>query len=341
MKRKAFSLGTLLCILLFSTSAFAVGTGGTTNKAHAASLIVPFFEVGINSAKEPLDTLLVVTSMLGKRFHLHVWDIDGNPTTLVRNVNLSTWETWSGSMRDLIESASTTTRSALTQGKYYRGFVTIDVVSESTSLNPTESSYPFDDDNDLIGFIYYVRLSEGSSNGIDMIPLEYVGSSVNTYLKDPYQTGDGREEIDGRARQCLQNLSMGQGCTSTSVEDAVVGIDSRVYLAPSLNGESRIIVFTWIPGTTEGPSVYCESQSCATSYAYWRLNESGTPVETTTTTLDHVVNVINVSGEENGWVQIGNVPNMFQIFAFSFNSANPSDASKNWDAIFESYLYPY
>lgn len=340
MKKKTFSLAALLCFILLSTPAFAVGTGGTTNKAHAASLIVPFFDVGINSAKEPLDTLLVVTSMLGKRFHLHVWDIDGNPTTLIRNVNMSLFETWSASMRDLIGSASTTTKSALTQGKYYRGFVTIDVVSESTGLDPTQSSYPFGSDNDLIGFIYYVRLLEGSSNGMDMIPLEYVGSSVDDYLKDPYQNGDGREEIDGRARQCLQNLSMGQECTTSNVDDAVVGIDSRVYLDPTLNGSSRIIVFSWIPGTIGGPSVYCATHSCPTSYAYWQMNADG-PTLTSTTTLDHAVNVIDVSGKENGWVQIGNIPNRFQIFAFSFNSANPGDASMNWDAIFESYVYPY
>lgn len=343
MRKGIFFLAGLLCILLFSTSAFAVGTGGTTNKAPAATLIVPFFEVGIDETEDPLDTLLVVTNTGGNAttFHYHVWDIDGNATTLNGNIDLANLQTWSGSMRALISGAASSVKDALTQGDFYQGFVTIDVVSAATTLNPLDAAYPFDDDNDLEGFIYYVRLEQGSSNGIDMIPIEYVGSSVDAYLSNFYQNSDGREEIDGRARECLERLSNEQECDGSIINNSEMAINSRVFLAPSYNAESRIIVFTWFPGEVGGPSIYCATHSCATSYAYWRMNESGIPVQTTTTTLDHVVNVIDVSGTANGWVQIGNITNVCQIFAFSFNSANSGDASKNWDAIFESYLYHY
>ena len=336
MKKITLLAITFLFLFSITNTAFSAGIPGATNKSWSATLIVPFFEVGINQTEDPLDTLLVVTSILGKIIHYHVWDIDGNATELMGNVDLGLLGTWPASMRELIDGASPTTKSALTQDGYYRGFVTIDVVTETTTMYPTESSYPFGSSNDLQGYIYYVRLNQGSANGIDMIPIEYVGSSVNLNLRDFYQT-DGREEIDGYARKCIRNLP--QGATCDFVFGSVhVGIDSRVFLNPALSATSRIILFTWIPQLIGGPSIYCETAGCATSYAYWRMNEAGTPLVTTTISLDHVVNVIDVSGEENGWVEIGNVPGEFQIFAFSFNSASSSTISTNWDAIFESYL---
>jgi hypothetical protein len=328
----------IACLFLFpiTDTAFSAGIPGATNKSWSATLLVPFFEVGIDETADPMDTLLVVTTINSRIIHYHVWDIDGNPTELMGNVDLAMLESWSVSMRTLISGASAATKTELTQGDYYRGFVTIDVVTETTTTYPTDSSYPFGTSNELEGYIYYVRLTQGSSNGIDMIPIEYVGSSVNQNLRDFYQT-DGREEIDGYARKCLESMSQGGTCdfVAGSVQ---VGIDSRVFLDPALSASSRIIVFTWIPQLIGGPSIYCETAGCATSYAYWRMNEAGTPLVVTSIALNHVVNVIDVSGEENGWVEIGNVPGEFQILAFSFNSASPPSFSANWDAIFESFL---
>lgn len=336
MKKITFLAITFLFLFPITNTAFSAGIPGATNKSWSATLIVPFFEVAINETEDSMNTLLVVTSILGKTIHYHVWDIDGNATELMGNVDLSLLETWSASMRALIDGASATTKSQLTQGDYYRGFVTIDVVTETTTMYPTESSYPFGNSNDLQGYIYYVRLNQGSANGIDMIPIEYVGPSVNASLRDFYQT-DGREEISGYARKCMQNLPKGGVCNFIA-GSIHVGIDSRVFLDPAISATSRIILFTWMPGLIGGPSIYCATAGCATSYSYWRMNEAGTPLVTGTTSLNHVVNVIDVSGEENGWVEIGNVPGEFEIFGFSFNSASSSTISTNWDAIFESYL---
>ena len=339
--KKYFLLAAIVLVFI-SNIAFASpmdGIPGATNKNRAATLIVPFFEVGINQTEDPLDTLLTVSGVTGEIIHYHVWDIDGNATTLNGNVDMDVFDTWYASMRALIDAAASSVRTQLTDGDYYRGFVTIDVVTETTSLNPTHASYPFGNANDIFGFIYYVRLLEGSANGIDMIPIEYVGHSVNANLRDFYQQTSGREEIDAYAKFCISNLAQGDDC-SFDPDSIDLDIYSRVFLNPALSAGSRIIVFSWIPQLIGGPSVYCGAHGCATSYIYWQLNEEGNIITNTSISLDHVVNVIDVSGTQNGWVYIANVPGVFQTFAFSFNSASSSTISTNWDAIFESYLIP-
>jgi len=54
----------------------------------------------------------------------------------------------------------------LTDGSFYRGFMTIDLVTASTALLPTDGAYPFYSFNCLTGQTYYVRLLEGAANGI-------------------------------------------------------------------------------------------------------------------------------------------------------------------------------
>jgi hypothetical protein len=94
-----------------------------------------------------------------------------------------------------------------------------------------------------------------------------------------------------------------------------------------------------LPHYVGGPSVFCISHTCNTSYPYYQLNESGMMVFTDSITLNHVVNVIDVSGTENGWVEINQIPvSNFNIFGFSFNSASSTVISTNWDAIFEGNL---
>src|SRR6185436_979948 len=108
-------------------------------------------------------------------------------------------DSWSAAMRDLLNTASPATRAALTEGEFYRGFVTIDVVTAATALNPRQASYPFGTSNALEGFIYYTRLSQGSANGLAMVPLESVPGTTNTFMSGFYGSGD-REEIDSTAR---------------------------------------------------------------------------------------------------------------------------------------------
>ncbi len=344
MKKSILLFAAILFLFPLVGTTFA-GIPGATDKVGAASLIVPFFEAGVDPATNPQDTILVVTSTSAatRIIHYHVWNIDGEASLVNGNITLDPRETWSTTLGNLIASASTTTKTLLTDGTsgFYRGFVTIDIVTASTSLNPTESGYPFSNVNLLEGYIYYARILQGSVTGLNMIPIEYVGSSVNALLRDLYQSGDGREEIDSDARECAETIIDGGTCVQ---HDNINYLDSRVYLDPAFNAASRIIIFTWDPGKTEGPSVYCDgSASCDSTYTYTRRDEDGVARETKQIRLDHAVNVMAVSGTRNGWVRIDDIPSgvqNFQVFAFSFNSATSASISTNYDAIFESYIIP-
>lgn len=348
MKRTICGFIAAIGILCFAGAGLADGIPGATDKVKAATLLVPFFEVGVDVSTHPIDTLLNLNNVHSSiKIHYHVWDIDGNALGLYGNVDVSTNGSWSASMRALISSASSGVKSALTDGDFYRGFVTIDVVTADTTKNPTESGYPFGTGNYIEGYIYYVRLTEGSSNSMTMIPLEYVGNipiGLN-YLDGFYTSTDGREEIDVTARACAAALLRDESCAG---HENISRLQARVFLnpSPSLNATTRIIIFLWQPGTTEGISDWCDSAGCDTTYTYNRYNESGSLVEHDTDfSLDHVVNVIDVSGTENGWVSIWDIPGGYdnsnwQVYAFSITNAKPASGATNWDAILEAYINP-
>jgi len=343
-----------LCILLLTLFALAGPTmaiPGATDRVPAASLLVPFFETGVNSSTHPHDTLMVVTNWLfgSVTFHYHVWDIDGVATDLNGNITLNSLDSWSAAMRDLLNTASPATRAALTEGEFYRGFVTIDVVTAATALNPRQASYPFGTSNALEGFIYYTRLSQGSANGLAMVPLESVPGTTNGFLKGFYTSGDDREEIDSTARVCAQQLASGVACDTTSDDADIDRFHLRIFRSAPLSGSSRAVIFTWRLAGTGGPSPYCDvpANSCTASYIFRQYDEDGNFVRDTTTRLDHVVNVFENSqflGAQAGWISIFDVPNASidtQVYAFSFNSAAPAgNPNLTWDAIFEGYIVP-
>jgi hypothetical protein len=343
----------LALLLLLALAVPASAIPGTPDRIPGASLIVPFFETGINPTDNPHDTLLVVTNWLFADviIHYHVWDIDGNPTGLNGNVTLGQLDSWSAALRDLINPASGAIKTQLTQGAYYRGFLTIDAVTAATANHPLQGGFPFRNDNALEGFIYYTRLSQGSANGLAMIPLEHVPNTANGLVREFYSGGGSREEIDSSARICANNLALGQTCSVAGDEDGVVDrIHLRHFGSAPLNGRSRMIVFAWNTfATGAGPSELCETNpaNCSSggiNYPYKRYDEDGNLMIDSTVRLDHVVNVIDVSATTAGWVSIWDVVNYqndTQIYAFSFNSANPSgNPNLTWDAIFEGYIIP-
>jgi hypothetical protein len=340
-----------LLVTLFALASPALAIPGATDRVPAASLLVPFFETGINSTTNPHDTLLVVTNwLIGTfTFHYHVWDIDGNPTDLSGNITLNALDSWSAAMRDLLNTASPATRTQLTQGAFYRGFVTIDVVTSATILNPRQAMYPFSTANALEGFIYYTRLSQGSANGLAMVPLENVPGTTDGFLRGFYTSSDTREEIDSLARACAHQLATGGTCSSGADDSDVDRFHLRIFRSTPLSGSSRAVIFTWRLGGTGGPSPFCDvpANSCAASYTFRQYDEDGNFVRDTTLRLDHVVNLIENSqllGAQAGWISIFDVPNALvdtQVYAFSFNSAAPSgNPNLTWDAIFEGYIVP-
>lgn len=349
--RPTRSLCLLLLALTLAAPAFAVP--GAIDRVPASTLLVPFFETGINSTTHPHDTLLVVTNWLFAdiTFHYQVWDVDGNATALNGNILLDDLDSWSAAMRDLLNTASPAVRTQLTQGSYYRGFVTIDVVTAATALTPLQGGYPFGSTNALEGFIYYTRLSQGSANGVAMVPLESVPGTTDTFMSGFYGSGD-REEIDSTARFCAQQLGTTPGTTtacSTGADDSDVDrFHLRIFRSTPLTGTSRAVVFTWRPGMIGGPSVFCDGPDpCSPTYTFRQYDEGGTIVQDTTIRLNHAVNIIENSqlvGAQSGWISIFDVPNVqidMQIYALSFNSAAPSgNPNLTWDAIFEGYVIP-
>lgn len=341
-----------LCLLLLALTlaAPALAVPGAPDRVPAASLLVPFFETGVNSGTHPHDTLLVVTNWRtdNRRFHYHVWDIDGNPTDLNGNITLGSLGSWNVAMRDLLTVTSPAVRAQLTEGDYFRGFVTIDAIAlaDNPALPPTNAGFVFSDANVFEGYIYYTRLSQGSANGLAMVALETVPAASNSLLRGFYRANDNREEIDPTGRRCARRLSTGGNCAS-GINGALARIHMRAFRSVPLNGSTRAVVFTWVPFRTGGPSLYCDvpANSCSPNYIFRQYDQDGALLLNTTIRLDHVVNVIedsSLTGTSAGWLSIFNITNVLldlQVYAFSFNSANPvGNPNLTWDAIFEGYI---
>jgi len=345
---KKIVLASVFLFVFSFTGVALAGIPGALDKTGSATLIVPFFEVGINASQDPLDTLAVVYNMATSdtRIHYHVWDINGNPTDLYGNLELSGNNSWSATMRGLISASTSTVQSALTDGNYYRGFMTIDVVTANTTDDPTEAGYPFAtgaSTNVLEGFVYFVRLSEGSSNSMSMIPVNWVPATTSGYIRGLYQAVDEREEFDATARACSEHEASG-AAGACALDIVIDRVDSRVFLSSALNASTRIILFTWYPGIVGGPSAWCDTHSCDSDYDYKQYDENGNLVTDTTIRLADVVNVINVSGTANGLVSIQGIvddPHHYHVYGFSITNASPSSGpSANWDAILPSYIEP-
>lgn len=355
---RAIALSITFAMLTLVAAPAAAGIWGATDQVPAASLVLPFFEVGIDPGTNPHDTLPIVynRSVGSLIIHFEVWSIDGEQTFGgFGNVTIPSAGTWSGSLRDIIAGASASDRALLTQGAFYRGFMTIDVVTATTSQTPFEVGYPFGTENGLIGYAYFVRLLEGSANGLAMIPLEHTDTSgVPARLEGFYGETDHREEIDVNARTCAASLTQGEtvddylfGCNSNT--DATVNIRTRVFQSVPLSGNSRVVVFAWSTDRPfeGGPSAICaDIGGCATSYTFSRVLADGSTADSGTLALNHVVTVIDTAAGTVGSGEflifgVEDPGSALQLFAFSFNAASPKgNPDQSWDAIFEGNIEP-
>lgn len=182
--------------------------------------------------------------------------------------------------------------------------------------------------------VYYVRLSEGAANGIAMIHIEAVNLANTDSLQRGFYTGaDAREEIDADARYSAQRQTNGfsAGQDPNSMIDHTV---SRVFLNPGNNGNSRIVLWSWCP-TPDCPGTNTVPGG---PFEYWLISEAGITVQNTTIMLNHIVNVIDVTGTDNGWVWINGLPDNFQTFGFVSNAAEGS-ALETWEAMFPTVIW--
>lgn len=330
--KKIVIVSLITIMIFFACQEKAQAVLGIPDHTTAATLLVPMFEVAINPAVDSLDTLPIVTniSFATVIVHYEVWDVMGNSTDIFGNFILGPSETIPMSVRALIDAAPPATRDQLRDGDYWRGFMTFDVVTAPTDLTPTSPAYPFGSANALGGWIYYVRLLQGSSNGLPMVPIEAIPGGTPSVLRGFYTVGDNREAIDADSRYSAEVMTQG-GSASFNPADAISRVRSRVYLDPLNNGTTKIVIFTYRPATIGGPG----------SVPYKRYNEAGVLVHDTTVNLERVVNVINVTGTSNGFVSIWNIPFGWHTYGFSINAASPGfNPALTWDAIFESYINP-
>lgn len=314
----------------------AEGVIGIPDVTQAATLVVPLMEKGISSVH---NTLTVVSHYCGgtQTLHWQLWDINGNPMTgLSGNQSITGDQAWVSDFATILSGASAGQLTQLTQGSFYRGFMTIDLVTASTSLLPTDASYPFNSDNCITGHVYYASLLEGAVTGIPMVHIQADATTCcGDYLHGFYQFGDDREEIDTDARYVAQRLTNNLPWAADP-NNKLDFILSRVYGAG--NGDSRIVVWTWGPAafsTTDTPSMH------GGPFFFVVRDESGAVTTNTTVPLNHVVNVIDVPGNANGIAWIGDVPADFEVYAFSFNNAEYSgNADLKWRVLFESTIIP-
>jgi hypothetical protein len=325
-------------MLLFAYTEKSHAMLGVPDHVPAATLIVPFFEVGIDSETHPQDTLPVILGLAPITVHYEVWDVFGNLTLLNGNFSVGTAETRAFSMRDIINAtASAGQKTQLTDGPYYRGFVTFDVVTASTSLAPTNASYPFSSANFLEGFIYYTRLSQGSSNGLAMLAIEATPGGTSSFLHGFYRDTDDREEIDADGRYSGEQLTRG-GSPGVNPSGVISRVHSRLYLEFTNNASTKVIVFTFPAGG------FNLGTNFPGSIVYGRYDGAGSLVASGSYNLDRVVNVIELGPSAtltSGTLSLQNIPTNFETYAFSINSASPPDHPElTWDAIFESFIIP-
>lgn len=348
----------VLSMMIAAVQTPATAIWGTPDKVPAATLLVPFFEVGVDIGQNPHDTLPVVfnNGVAPALVHWEVWSIDGEVTIgLMGNETIPVGGSWSGSLRNLIETLATPSdRDLLRDGPdFYRGFMTIDLVQSETALTPFDSEYPFAFDNILSGMIYYARFLDGSSNALSMVPIEAVdqdGELINFAIFDGfYDDFNGfREEIDSNARTCAAALPRDLSCADV-VDAEIESVHARVVRRDADESDTRLIVFAWNSKRPDqgGPSPICAELECPEEYGFLRNTQDGTVAVGGTIRLDHVVNIIRppeAFADPFGDYRIFNItdPNQStQFYAFAIQSAKPAEfPGFNWDAIFEASIDP-
>lgn len=327
-----------LTVILCTPSGAVIGI---PDQVTAATVIVPFIDVGVDSVANPNDTHAVLFNW---RFypvivHYEVWSMNGQNASIWGNFTINSGQSVPISLRGLINSASSASRDILRVntiwGQFYWGFMTFDVVTASTSMMPIDASYPFSSDNALEGYIYYNRLTAGSANGIPMVHIE--ATSVSDYrLHGFYQYSDNREEIDADARYSAENMTRGGG-PATNPGNSIYRTHMRIFASAAASGLTKLIIFTFpeeghcLGDTSCGPG----------SVTVHRICEDGSDTSFALP-LNSVVNVFKQDNTCNGMFSLWDIPSGWEVYAFSINSANPpGDPYLTWDAIFPAAIIPY
>lgn len=340
---RTFLFALAVCSMLFCAAQKTEAVVGIPDQVPAATLLVPFFEVGVSSGE---GTLLVITNQghTDSILHCEIWDRDGN-FQASQHITINDHEEWHISMSawlDALEVITPGIKANLQVGDYYWGYITFDSVTTPTALHPYDDGYPFADNNDFTGWIYYIDLLEGKTNGICMVPIEAVTSSVDPAIQTGFYDNvydTSREKINGPSRHYANILTTGETYSSTTY----VEMFGRFFQQESVQGATRMVIWRYLPADHGATSIDCDN-----AYIKSETGDTDTP----TISLDHVVDVIDI-GEFTtaadfpaGWVYLlmeensTTYPTDHQIYGFTINSAN-YQASLNWMAIFEMQIHAH
>ena len=356
-----------------------VGTGkaqaviGIPDDVPGSTLLFPFFRVNPDrTANNALDTLIVITNTENRDQNVHVtiWTHDSQHV-FDFPIQLTPHDVFSCSLYDIIVGSGCTSEgispappsvaAALEFNNELAGYVTADLVTGQTLLDPVENNftYPFGNRNSLVGYEYIVNLPAGSSTGMNAVSIESlfpqgghpVGGIANTPVANSLQFGShgfyndsftattppcvptdfGTTPITlgNTQRDCLERIDGYNGLlTQTGATSDADSWDLivRYFTASALN--LRTGLWLWkesVSNINPTVSVYDEE-------------ENGVSVRLL---LPDEVNFVDVNdivtpGVNGGWFRVP-LPSHEQSTAFSLQLANDQAATLRWDAIFPAH----
>lgn len=339
---------------LFIGGGQAQAVVGIPDDVPANTLLYPFFKV-TSTASGTQDTLFVVTNTdttQPQTAHVIVWSVK-SVHVYDFNINLTPGDVWSCSLRDLIVTGAgcaevppappvvrTQLLTTLSTGEtLLAGYVTVEAVSFATSLLPTDSGYPRDDDNILIGHEYIVNLPAGSATGLNAVSIEYVSLGNLSELGQPavgfgiingggssdtatgfFTSTDGLERINGREGDIAQT-------GDAQLDDWWQIIRYFTASVPGLTVETEL--WLWKDSNLADASVNVS------------MYDEAEVFHSVTLPLPLEVNFINIRdfitpGAPGGWFRIPHGSET-QSVAYSLQLANDASAVLRWDAIFPAH----
>jgi len=263
-------------IAALAAAVFFLGVGGVAqavlgipDDVPGSTLLYPFFKVHPTpSANSRQDSLLVITNTanVGATVHVTLWTVKSEHVYDF-SVALTEHDVFSCSLLDLIVNPTAAAEPCgvfqapagviplLTFKGILAGYVTVDVVTQPTSLFPGQANYPFRDWNILIGHLYLVDLPAGSATGFNAVSIE-----SDTTARFPLAPGELRRghpaifgnDLEIRAGFYLNRCIELQG-PSPVCDPGVSGYDNRERIDGPSGDSIQTGTPTLLPAATDSP----------------------------------------------------------------------------------------
>lgn len=313
------------------------------------------------SATTRQDTLIAVTNTANPGattwVHFTVWSVRSEHV-FDFSIKLTPHDVFSCSLLDLfvnpnqIQNPCGTFQAppgVLTQlksGDILAGYITADVVTGATALFPGQPSYPFADQNILIGHMYLVDLPQGSATGFNAVSVEsqvfstgatykggtgglgqaavavdenvQIGFYLNRCIEEqgaiancaPTGTYGNRERIDGFSGDRVQTLNLTGYPPANATGDSPLSLTLRYFSLSALS--ARTEVWLWKDRVTT-------SGSSAVNLGVYDEDEN---VQSISVSFPNEVNFISTTqfitpGSPGGWFRVRFVCGQFGYCGYS------------------------